>query len=459
MNVNVLNRDTLLDGDGSPGGLPAADDPGLGLRGELRPADPRAAAGRALADLPRRRVSSARDRTATAMIIDLGLPTTTAPPSDRSERLAAVRDGMLGSVHSWELVTAVDGPGTRLTIFLAGCALRCQYCHNPDTWNINHGRDLALDDVVALIDRYAKIMTVTGGGVTLSGGEPLLQPAFVARIFRHCAERGIHTALDTSGFLGDRASDDLLADTSLVLLDVKSGLPDVYRADDRPRACSRRSTSAAGWLDADTAMWIRFVLVPGLTDGVDNVEAVAAYAASLQTLGSGGSVQRVEVLPFHQLGRDKWHELGETYPLEDTEPPSPELIDRVRQQFRHGLTVPVAAGAAGQRTWDGALCPPGRRCARPTPPGSLRPAAAGRRCPRPAPRAAGGRVRRRCPDRGRWDRTASGSRSWRHRTRPVLGRPSAAAGPAVPGTAEWENWSGCKPPLAVGSSLGGPSGR
>ena len=273
------------------------------------------------------------------MIIDLGLPTTTAPPSDRSERLAAVRDGMLGSVHSWELVTAVDGPGTRLTIFLAGCALRCQYCQNPDTWNINHGRDLALDDVVALVDRYAKIMTVTGGGVTLSGGEPLLQPAFVARIFRHCAERGIHTALDTSGFLGDRASDALLADTSLVLLDVKSGLPDVYRETTR---CELRPTLDFGrrLARADTAMWVRFVLVPGLTDGVDHVEAVATYAASLQTLGSGGAVHRVEVLPFHQLGRDKWHELGETYPLEDTEPPTPELIDRVRQQFlTRGLPV------------------------------------------------------------------------------------------------------------------------
>jgi pyruvate formate lyase activating enzyme len=273
------------------------------------------------------------------MIIDLGLPTTTAPPSDRSERLAAVRDGMLGSVHSWELVTAVDGPGTRLTIFLAGCALRCQYCQNPDTWNINHGRDLALDDVVALVDRYAKIMTVTGGGVTLSGGEPLLQPAFVARIFRHCAERGIHTALDTSGFLGDRASDALLADTSLVLLDVKSELPDVYRETTRREL---RPTLDFGrrLARADTAMWVRFVLVPGLTDGVDNVEAVATYAASLQTLGSGGAVHRVEVLPFHQLGRDKWHELGETYPLEDTEPPTPELLDRVRQQFRaHGLPV------------------------------------------------------------------------------------------------------------------------
>lgn len=275
--------------------------------------------------------------------IDLGLPTTAAPaapaPDGRSERLAAVRDGMLGSVHSWELVTAVDGPGTRLTIFLAGCALRCQYCHNPDTWNIRAGKDTSLSDVLALISRYQKIMTVTGGGVTVSGGEPLLQAAFVRRIFRFCAERGIHTALDTSGFLGRRAGDELLADTSLVLLDVKSGLPDVYRATTRrelqPTLDFGRRLATSG-----TPMWVRFVLVPGLTDGVDNVEAVATYVASLQALGSGPVVERVEVLPFHQMGRDKWHELGETYPLEETRPPSEDLIERVRAQFRsHGLPV------------------------------------------------------------------------------------------------------------------------
>ena len=279
------------------------------------------------------------------MTVDLGLPSVTAPapagrrPSTRSRRLAAVRDGMLGSVHSWELVTAVDGPGTRLTIFLAGCALRCQYCHNPDTWRIRHGKDTPLDEVLALIERYERIFRVTGGGVTLSGGEPLLQPAFVQRVFRHCAERGIHTALDTSGFLGSWASDALLADTSLVLLDVKSGLPDVYRTVTR-RDLAPTLEFGRRLARLEVPMWIRFVLVPGLTDGFDNVEAVAEYAASLQAVGSGGAVERVEVLAFHQLGRDKWHELGETYPLENTQPPSAELLERVRDQFRsRGLTV------------------------------------------------------------------------------------------------------------------------
>lgn len=281
------------------------------------------------------------------MRIDLGPPSRTAPPdSSRSARLAAVRDGTLGSMHSWELVTAVDGPGTRLTIFLAGCALRCLYCHNPDTWSIRRGQDTAIADVLTLVDRYEKIMSVTGGGITVSGGEPLLQPAFVRRIFRHCAERGIHTALDTSGFLGRRADDRLLADTSLVLLDVKSGLPDVYRAT-TGRELQPTLDFGRRLAELDKPMWIRFVLVPGLTDGFDNVQAVAEYASSLRLTGSGDAVKRVEVLPFHQMGRDKWHELSLTYRLEATSPPTQELIERVRHQFRaHGLPVSELGSAS-----------------------------------------------------------------------------------------------------------------
>jgi pyruvate formate lyase activating enzyme len=168
--------------------------------------------------------------------------------------------------------------------------------------------------------------------VTLSGGEPLLQPQFVERIFDYCAARGIHTALDTSGFLGARATDELLDDTSLVLLDVKSGLPDVYRETTR-RELQPTLDFGRRLAERGNTMWVRFVLVPGLTDGVENVEAVADYVASLQMLGPGGTVERVEVLPFHQLGRDKWAELGEEYTLADTQPPSEQLVHRVRAQF------------------------------------------------------------------------------------------------------------------------------
>ncbi|HEY3436054.1 MAG TPA: pyruvate formate-lyase-activating protein [Actinotalea sp.] len=253
--------------------------------------------------------------------------------ADRSERFSQMRAGELGALHSWELVTAVDGPGTRMTTFLAGCPLRCLYCHNPDTMSMRRGEPVTADELLGRISRYRKIFDATGGGVTFSGGEPLMQPAFLARLLRGAKAMGLHTALDTSGYLGAHCSDAMLDDIDLVLLDVKSGIPETYKKvtgrELEPTLAFGRRLAERG-----TEMWIRFVLVPGLTDAPENVEAVAAYAASLST------VTRVEVLPFHQMGRDKWESLGMTYELEDTAAPSPELVERVRDQFRsHGLTV------------------------------------------------------------------------------------------------------------------------
>ena len=253
--------------------------------------------------------------------------------AERSEKFAQMRAGELGSIHSWELVTAVDGPGTRLTTFLSGCPLQCLYCHNPDTMEMRRGEPVTADELLGRINRYRKIFQATGGGITVSGGEPLMQPAFTARILRGAKELGIHTALDTSGFLGAHCSDEMLDDIDLVLLDVKSGLPDTYRKVTgralEPTLEFGRRLAARG-----TEIWVRFVLVPGLTDAVENVEAVADYVSTLST------VTRVEVLPFHQMGRDKWDSLGLKYELEDTPAPSPELVDRVREQFRsRGLIV------------------------------------------------------------------------------------------------------------------------
>lgn len=259
--------------------------------------------------------------------------------TDRAGRLAAMRSGELGSVHSWELVTAVDGPGTRLTLFLNGCPLRCLYCQNPDTFAMKDGVPVTSDAVLERLRRYLGVFRATGGGLTISGGEVLMQPAFAARLIRGAKQMGIHTALDTSGYLGAHASDELLADTDLVLLDVKSGDPDTYR---RVTGRELEPTLEFGERLArrgDVEVWVRFVLVPGLTDDVENVAAVARYAASLNEIAPG-TVTRVEVLPFHQMGRDKWHELGRAYPLEDTPAPEKELIDRVRAQFAaEGLTV------------------------------------------------------------------------------------------------------------------------
>lgn len=261
--------------------------------------------------------------------------------AQRTERLAAMRTGELGSIHSWELVTAVDGPGTRLTTFLSGCPLRCLYCHNPDTFAMKDGEPVTADELLGRIRRYLGVFRATGGGITLSGGEVLMQPAFAARILRGAKELGVHTALDTSGYLGQNATDAMLRDTDLVLLDVKSGDPETYRRvtgrDLEPTLeFGRRLARFAPTGDAPE-VWIRFVLVPDLTDDVANVEQVAEYAASLNALRPG-TVTRVEVLPFHQLGRSKWEAIGRTYELEDTPAPTSELVDRVRGQFRaHGL--------------------------------------------------------------------------------------------------------------------------
>jgi len=260
---------------------------------------------------------------------------------DRSHRLAAMHAGEMGSIHSWELVTAVDGPGTRLTVFVSGCPLRCLYCQNPDTLSMKDGKPVEVEELLARIRRYLGVFTATGGGLTISGGEVLMQPAFAARILRGAKELGVHTALDTSGYLGANVTDAMLDDTDLVLLDVKAGTTDLYKRvtgrDLEPTREFGRRLARHGLGSKGPEVWIRYVLVPGLTDGAEGVDRVGAYVASLNEIRPD-TVTRVEVLPFHQLGRSKWEAIGREYELGDTEPPSPELVERVRGQFRsHGL--------------------------------------------------------------------------------------------------------------------------
>nr|WP_231921597.1 pyruvate formate-lyase-activating protein [Micromonospora auratinigra] len=241
---------------------------------------------------------------------------------------------LTGSVHSWDLSIGVDGPGTRFVAFLAGCPLRCRYCHSPDTWYRRSGRSRTVDELMAEVGRYRRFVQVAGGGVTLSGGEPLLQPRFTGEVLRRCHELGLHTALDTSGFLGARADDALLDATDLVLLDVKSRDPATYREVTRTGRIGPTLRFGRRLAERGVPVWIRFVLVPGLTDDEANVAGVADFAAGLAT------VERVEVLPFHRLGAHKYAELGLTFPLAGTAPPTPDLLDRVRGRFAaRGLTV------------------------------------------------------------------------------------------------------------------------
>ncbi|MFL1897779.1 pyruvate formate-lyase-activating protein [Streptomyces tauricus] len=238
-----------------------------------------------------------------------------------------------GRIHSWDLSTGVDGPGTRFVLFTSGCPLRCLYCANPDTWHMRDGREATVDEVMAEIGKYRGFVTAAGGGVTLTGGEPLLQPDFTAGVLRRCKEAGLHTALDTSGFLGARATDELLADTDLVLLDIKSFDVNTYR--ELTGGELTPTLNFATRLDRlGVRMWIRYVLVPGLTDDPEAVEGLARFVAGL------GSVDRVDVLPFHRLGAAKYEALGLPFPLRDTPGPGPGLIKRVQAQFRdHGVAA------------------------------------------------------------------------------------------------------------------------
>ncbi len=252
---------------------------------------------------------------------------------ERSQRLAKMRDGSLGSIHSWELVTAVDGPGTRMTVFLAGCPLRCLYCHNPDTFLMKDGEPIEADELLRRMRRYRGLFRATNGGITLSGGEVLLQPAFAPRLVKGATARGIHTCLDTSGYLGAHADEEMLDNVDLVLLDVKSGDPQTYKQvtgrELAPTIEFGNRLAAKG-----IEVWIRFVLVPGLTDDPDNMRAVAEIVKPWK------NVTRFEVLPFHQMGTDKWDALGLEYKLRDVKPPSPEHTDEVRQLFRsYGFNV------------------------------------------------------------------------------------------------------------------------
>ncbi|HEX6729248.1 MAG TPA: pyruvate formate-lyase-activating protein [Pyrinomonadaceae bacterium] len=240
---------------------------------------------------------------------------------------------LLGYIHSTQLGSTVDGPGLRFVLFLTGCVLRCQYCQNPDTWHKKNGKPFSVAQAMQVVGKYAKVLKISKGGITLSGGEPLVQLEFTTRIFRRCKELGLHTCLDTSGQLGDRLSDEQLMDIDLNLLDLKSGDPEIYERVTHG-ALLPTLDYARRLSDLGRPMWARFVLVPNLTDGYDNVERVADFCADLKSL------ERVEILRFHQLGRSKWRKLGIEYPLNDTEPPSDELTERVRGQFlSRGITV------------------------------------------------------------------------------------------------------------------------
>jgi pyruvate formate lyase activating enzyme len=244
-----------------------------------------------------------------------------------SDARAALESGELGFVHSFTTGSAVDGPGMRLVAWLAGCQFKCVYCHNPDTWKMSNGIPVPLWRAVEQLKKYRHDLQTMKGGLTISGGEPLVQRHFVLKVFAAAKEMGIHTALDTNGYLGGRLADEDLALIDLVLLDLKAMTPDLHRRltsmDNRPIHEFARRLAVAR-----RPIWVRFVLVPGWTDDMAEVERIAAFAAGL------GNVERVDVLPFHQMGRFKWEKLKMNYLLRDAQPPSRETTDRAVAIFR-----------------------------------------------------------------------------------------------------------------------------
>lgn len=238
-----------------------------------------------------------------------------------------------GYIHSVETCGTVDGPGIRFVIFTTGCPLRCLYCSNPDCRYLKNGKQVTVDELIAEIQKYASYMKASSGGVTACGGEPLFQPEFVREIFRRCQELGIHTALDTSGFCKLETAKSVLEFVDLVLLDIKSFDPAIYRkvtsVDIEPTLNLAKYLS-----EINKPTWIRYVLVPGLTDDPDNIAMLADFISTLN------NIERVEVLPFHKMGEYKWEELGYEYELQETPTPTSEEIEKALTIFRNkGLRV------------------------------------------------------------------------------------------------------------------------
>ena len=246
------------------------------------------------------------------------------PESDVRSALAS---GDMGFLHSFTTGSTVDGPGVRVVAWTAGCQWRCRYCHNPDTWTMTNGIPVTITKAIEELRKYRHGLKIMSGGLTISGGEPLMQHRFVTKLFAAASAMGIHTALDSNGYYGARLTDAELETISLVLLDIKTWDPERHRSltgmDNAPTLEFARRLAARR-----RPIWLRYVLVPGLTDDPEDVAKTAAFAGEL------GNVERVDVLPFHQMGQYKWKKLGLEYTLDNTPSPSNELVEQTCALFR-----------------------------------------------------------------------------------------------------------------------------
>lgn len=230
-----------------------------------------------------------------------------------------------GRIHSIESMGLVDGPGIRVVVFFQGCKLRCLYCHNPDTWSENEGNEYTSEELVKKIKRYKSYFATSGGGVTFSGGDPLRQPEFLLEVLKECKAEGIHTCLDTSG-VGFGEYDEILKYTDLVLYDVKhlseAGYKDMtgFKIDETNKfldACKKSGTK----------LWIRQVVVPGKTDSEEYMQELKEFINSLE------NIEKVELLPYHLLGVNKYETLGLKYRLDGTPAMDKEKCKLLKEKF------------------------------------------------------------------------------------------------------------------------------
>lgn len=228
-------------------------------------------------------------------------------------------------IHSFESFGTVDGPGIRFVVFMQGCSLKCKYCHNRDTWDLCGGTTYTVSEVLTKIEKYKNYFIPSGGGVTISGGEPLLQLKFVTELFTQLKKEGIHTAIDTSGNFAITEDIKKLIDlTDLFLLDIKCINDEICK--DLTGVSNKQELAFARYLSSISKdMWIRQVLVPGITNQEEDLLSLKEFISSLS------SVKKVEVLPYHSMGRFKWEELGFSYPLENTPDATLEDVARAKQ--------------------------------------------------------------------------------------------------------------------------------
>ena len=228
-------------------------------------------------------------------------------------------------VHSTESFGTVDGPGIRFVLFLQGCHLQCKYCHNRDTWDLKGGEYKSVDDILEKIKRYKNYMILSGGGVTVTGGEPLLQVKFLIELFKRLKEEGIHTCIDTSGIVA--ITDDIkevLKYTDLVLLDIKH--IDDEKCKKLVGVSNKRELEFAEYLSKNKIkMWIRQVLVPGYTDDEQDLMRLKKFIKSLKT------VEKVQILPYHSMGKFKWEKLDVKYELENVRDANSDDVDRAKK--------------------------------------------------------------------------------------------------------------------------------